>query len=127
MKGRTRILVTHHIKLCLNGATYIIHINDGRTDIVGSPSELRQSGQLSTIMDEDEQSQEETIEDEIPPEPLAYTSSESEETEDTVISSTNAADADKKKPRVLVEEESKLPLKRLRLWILIFVFKGIII
>ncbi|KAI7849482.1 P-loop containing nucleoside triphosphate hydrolase protein, partial [Circinella umbellata] len=107
MKGRTRILVTHHIKLCLNGATYIIHINDGRTDIVGSPSELRQSGQLSAIMDEDEQSQEETIEDEIPPEPLTYTSSESEETEDTVISSTNAADADKKKPRVLVEEETR--------------------
>ncbi|KAG2227320.1 hypothetical protein INT45_004275 [Circinella minor] len=107
MKGRTRILVTHHIKLCLNGTTYIVHISDGRTDIVGSPSELRQSGHLATIMDEDEQSQEEAIEDEIPPESLTSTSSESEETEATIISSTNAADTDKKKPRVLVEEETR--------------------
>ena len=103
MKDRTRILVTHHIKLCLNGTAYIVHVNDGRTDIVGSPAELRQFGHLATIMDEDEQSQEEPIEDEISPE--SSSSSESTETEATIASSTDIADNDKKKPRVLVEEE----------------------
>ena len=105
MKGRTRILVTHHIKLCLNGTAYIVHVNDGRTDIVGSPAELREFGRLATIMDEDEQSQEEPIEDEIPLESSTSTSSKSTETEATIASSTDVADSDKKKPRVLVEEE----------------------
>ena len=105
MKGRTRILVTHHIKLCLNGIAYLVHVNDGRTDIVGSPIELQQSGHLAAIMDEDEESQGEPVEDEIPLESLTSTFSESTETEATIASSTDVADSDKKKPRVLVEEE----------------------
>jgi ABC-type multidrug transport system ATPase subunit len=98
MKNRTRILVTHHVKLCLTGATYLVHIRSGRTDLVGSPSELRRSGELNSILEEEKnQDMAEQEED-------AIESTPNDAPTDTVA---NVSDPNKKTPRVLVEEESK--------------------
>ncbi|KAI8149056.1 P-loop containing nucleoside triphosphate hydrolase protein [Fennellomyces sp. T-0311] len=110
MKERTRILITHHVKLCLNGSAYVVHVSSGRTDIVGSPAELRQSGSLSTILDEEDQLVEEAIEDEIPSDPSPVDA-------DTETPAASSGDSAVKKPRALVEEETRATGKvKLRLY-----------
>ncbi|KAI7870590.1 P-loop containing nucleoside triphosphate hydrolase protein [Spinellus fusiger] len=47
MKGRTIILVTHHVGLCIKGATYVVALEDGNVTGAGEPSELLASGVLS--------------------------------------------------------------------------------
>ncbi|CEP08484.1 hypothetical protein [Parasitella parasitica] len=103
MKNRTRVLITHHVKLCVKGCGYIVHIDGGRASLVGSPSELRQSGQLASIF---ESEQEEVASEEDAQEEKAI--------ESTLPAAAAAADADaatadkvQKKPRALVEEETR--------------------
>ncbi|CAG8547370.1 8114_t:CDS:10, partial [Gigaspora rosea] len=52
MKGRTRILVTHHVKSCLAGATYLVAVDNGKIVTSGTISELRNSGILTSILDD---------------------------------------------------------------------------
>ncbi|CAO3650125.1 unnamed protein product [Cunninghamella blakesleeana] len=59
MKHRTRILITHHVKLCISGASYLVHIQDGYAHISGSIEDLRNNGKLETILEEDEDDDEE--------------------------------------------------------------------
>ncbi|CAG8595915.1 10607_t:CDS:10, partial [Cetraspora pellucida] len=54
MKGRTRILVTHHIRLSVADAAYLVLINNGKIVTSGSVSELRNSGTLALILDEND-------------------------------------------------------------------------
>lgn len=49
-QGRTRILVTHHVALCLPRTDYAIFLEDGTAKHVGTIDELRQSGALSSIL-----------------------------------------------------------------------------
>ncbi|CAG8450708.1 10335_t:CDS:10, partial [Dentiscutata heterogama] len=51
MTGRTRILVTNHIRLCLAGATYLVAVDNGKIITSGVISELRNSGKLASISD----------------------------------------------------------------------------
>lgn len=93
MKGRTRVLVTHHVKLCLGGSDYLVHVDAGRTDIAGAPTDLRQSGALASILDEDKEDEDDVIEDEVEevdPQPVATTT-----------------ETNKKPPKALIEEERK--------------------
>ncbi|CAO3650121.1 unnamed protein product [Cunninghamella blakesleeana] len=53
MKHRTRILITHHVKLCISGASYLVHIQDGYAHISGSIDDLKNNGKLETILGED--------------------------------------------------------------------------
>ncbi|RUS23063.1 hypothetical protein BC937DRAFT_92822, partial [Endogone sp. FLAS-F59071] len=46
MRGRTRILVTHHVGLCIQGAVYIVAMRDGEVAASGSPAEVLRSGAL---------------------------------------------------------------------------------
>ncbi|ORZ17379.1 P-loop containing nucleoside triphosphate hydrolase protein [Absidia repens] len=101
MKNRTRVLVTHHVKLCLNGTSYLVHIRSGRTDLVGSPSELRRSGELNTILEEEKDQDIAEQEEE------AIESSSNGDTATADAGANNASDANKKAPRVLVEEENR--------------------
>ncbi|KAJ1727146.1 hypothetical protein LPJ61_004731 [Coemansia biformis] len=51
MQGRTRVLVTHHVAMCLPHSSYIAVMNDGRVALSGSPQELRaKGGVLSEIL-----------------------------------------------------------------------------
>ncbi|KAL7329109.1 hypothetical protein PS15p_207267 [Mucor circinelloides] len=95
MKGRTRVLITHHVKLCIKGSGYIVRIDAGRADLVGTPSELRQNGQLDSIFEseEDEVAQEENAEE--------------ERAIEDVLPDAATANKDQKKPRALVEEETR--------------------
>ena len=55
-KGRTRILVTHHVGLVLPATKYEVHLGDGTVEYAGLVSELDRSGALEAIIDEEEAS-----------------------------------------------------------------------
>ncbi|OAD04627.1 hypothetical protein MUCCIDRAFT_140340 [Mucor lusitanicus CBS 277.49] len=97
MKERTRVLITHHAKLCVKGSGYIVHIDAGRANLVGTPNELRQTGQLASIFESEE---EEVAQEE---------DAEEEKAIEEVLPADAAAAAkkDQKKPRALVEEETR--------------------
>ncbi|KAK3076349.1 hypothetical protein LTS18_013256, partial [Coniosporium uncinatum] len=59
-KGRTRILVTHHVGLCLLKTKYQVKVGDGKVDFAGSVAELQETGQLEELLKEDEEAIEET-------------------------------------------------------------------
>ncbi|KAL0086848.1 P-loop containing nucleoside triphosphate hydrolase protein [Phycomyces blakesleeanus] len=95
MKSRTRVLITHHVKLCLNGSAYVAHIHNGRIDIIGSPADLRQTGELAIILEDEKE--EEVYEKEEIEEIVAEDEAEAEESETAV----------QKKPKALVEDETR--------------------
>ncbi|KAK3818725.1 MAG: P-loop containing nucleoside triphosphate hydrolase protein [Benniella sp.] len=51
MEGRTRILVTHQVRLCLRDAAYVALLKDGALALCGSPVKLIRSGMLSEILE----------------------------------------------------------------------------
>ncbi|KAI5309048.1 hypothetical protein KEM55_004209, partial [Ascosphaera atra] len=53
-QGRTRILVTHHVALCIPRTDYSVQLVDGTTGHAGTIEELRKSGQIQDILDEDD-------------------------------------------------------------------------
>jgi ABC-type multidrug transport system ATPase subunit len=108
MRGRTVILVSHHVALCAPGAAYVVALDNGRVSFSGPRSEFMGS----TVMEALVQSKTHKIEDAEDPEAIAdeKTHGESSETASTVT----AADSEskpvkdpKKGPRKLVEEEKR--------------------
>ncbi|KAL9538569.1 hypothetical protein MBANPS3_010833 [Mucor bainieri] len=97
MKQRTRILVTHHVRLCLKGCGLLVHISGGRASHVGSPAELRESGLLAQIIEEEDQQaeQEDGAEEQAvePVKPLVATTDDDEDEETAA--------------RTLIEEEGR--------------------
>ncbi|KIM28242.1 hypothetical protein M408DRAFT_329592 [Serendipita vermifera MAFF 305830] len=55
MAGRTIILVTHHVSLCLPLAEYLVEIGGGRLERHGSVAELKKRGILDDIKHEPEE------------------------------------------------------------------------
>ena len=58
-KGRTRILVTHHVTLCLPKTKYSILLGDGTVQHAGTVEELRRNGTLKEILEYDVDDEEE--------------------------------------------------------------------
>ncbi|CAO3624021.1 unnamed protein product [Cunninghamella echinulata] len=50
MKGRTRILVTHHVQMCIQKCSFIVHLNNGQVTLSGAPCELHQSNTFSNLV-----------------------------------------------------------------------------
>lgn len=50
MRGRTRILVTHHLKLCLAQAAYTVVLSNGTIENAGLVAELQERGVLEGII-----------------------------------------------------------------------------
>jgi len=50
MHGRTRILVTHHLKLCLSHAAYTVILSNGTIENAGAVAELQQRDILDRII-----------------------------------------------------------------------------
>lgn len=100
MEGRTRILITHHVGLCVTGASFVVHLENGRIDFCGSPEELEVSGKLGSILDDvvthSEEAKEQTIEEEIDLDKSI-----------NVQAATALGKPDDKVAKVLVQEESK--------------------
>ncbi|CAG8609839.1 19722_t:CDS:10, partial [Racocetra persica] len=55
MKNRTRILVTHHVGLCLRGAAKVVIMKDGQISAEGSVKEILATGLLDGVTCEDEE------------------------------------------------------------------------
>ncbi|KAJ1822682.1 hypothetical protein LPJ56_000854 [Coemansia sp. RSA 2599] len=52
MQGRTRVLVTHHVSLCLAYAQHIAMMHEGRVVAQGHPQELLATGALADAMEQ---------------------------------------------------------------------------
>ncbi|KAH9174901.1 ATP-binding cassette transporter [Lactarius sanguifluus] len=127
MRGRTVILVSHHVQLCAPGASYIVALENGRVLFKGDRQGFQSSGVIdrlaqsgasdSLVKDEAEAGAEQAIEDM----PLQTEKDDSKEdgpssskmrSEDSSSGAeTPVADAEpspkKKGPRKLVEEETR--------------------
>ncbi|KAI7895794.1 P-loop containing nucleoside triphosphate hydrolase protein [Mucor mucedo] len=88
MSGRTQILITHHVNLCIQGAAHVVFVKDGRIKLSGSPAGLKKNNQLSMIFEENVQE------------------GEYEEQEDgsPVIAETKKTND---KPKILVQDEDR--------------------
>ncbi|CAB4373887.1 unnamed protein product [Rhizophagus irregularis] len=128
MKGRTIILVTHHIRLGLSGASYLVSVDNGKITVAGAISDLKSSGKLSTILEEAD-SRSEDVKDsaELAAEKVAKDDADKAKFHHVVGASTaststavenvenevNLGDVQKakkknfKKPKILVEEEAR--------------------
>ncbi|PKX97332.1 putative ABC transporter [Aspergillus novofumigatus IBT 16806] len=51
-KGRTRILATHHVRLCLGGAAYLVRLENGSVVQAGHPSSLVQDETFEQKLDD---------------------------------------------------------------------------
>ncbi|KAJ9605182.1 hypothetical protein H2200_010572 [Cladophialophora chaetospira] len=56
-QGRTRILVTHHVALCLPRTSYSVLLANGTAEVAGRTDELRRSGKLKLILAQDAEEQ----------------------------------------------------------------------
>ncbi|EJC98304.1 multidrug resistance-associated ABC transporter [Fomitiporia mediterranea MF3/22] len=54
MKGRTVILVSHHVQLCAPGASYIVSLDNGRLAFSGHPDDFRASGIMARLIQSDQ-------------------------------------------------------------------------
>ncbi|KAJ6598201.1 multidrug resistance-associated ABC transporter [Mycena vulgaris] len=50
MRGRTVILVSHHIQLCADGAAYIVALDKGTTGFKGRPADFRRSSIFQSLL-----------------------------------------------------------------------------
>ncbi|ORX49051.1 hypothetical protein DM01DRAFT_1309068 [Hesseltinella vesiculosa] len=108
LHGRTRILVTHHVRLCLPAVDYVVHLDMGRLDFAGPALDLRRSGQLATIMDLDEG--ELLVPTDDANDCIEKALDDASSSDEKLKPDGNDASVDVKKnasPRVLVEEEGR--------------------
>lgn len=123
MKGRTAILVSHHVQLCSSGASYVVSLNNGRVSYAGDPKGFKASGVMASLIQseqvaeanddvEEEKAIEDTTEEHSPsvaPSDETETAAISE-TESTLAASSETnlqAPVKKKAPRKLIEEEKR--------------------
>ncbi|KAI9506405.1 P-loop containing nucleoside triphosphate hydrolase protein, partial [Coemansia spiralis] len=58
MQGRTCILVTHHVSMCLPFAQFLVVMKDGRISLKGTPAELHTQSTLSRVLADAESAKE---------------------------------------------------------------------
>lgn len=61
--GRTRILVTHHIQLCLSGTSYAVVLSDGSVEHAGLVDEHQREGVLTQLLHQEHDAQTDLKED----------------------------------------------------------------
>ncbi|KAJ2057815.1 hypothetical protein GGI17_005430 [Coemansia sp. S146] len=57
MLGRTRVLVTHHVSMCLPFAHYIVMLREGQVSLKGNPAGLKDQGMFTNGLAEIERSE----------------------------------------------------------------------
>lgn len=119
MRGRTVILVSHHVQLCAPGARYIVALDNGRVSFSGDHDSFKASSVMAGLVQSSEvkSGEEGDVEEEraIEEQPSKSSSSsdlQSEpgsETSSTAVSSTvaDSKSTEKKSPRKLIEEEKR--------------------
>jgi ABC-type multidrug transport system ATPase subunit len=109
MRGRTVILVSHHVQLCAPGAAYVVALDNGRIQFSGSGENFAGSEVMQTLV----QSKAAEVEDTDDPEAIADEKEPGEQSETTsVVTAVEPADAKQEQekkngPRKLVEEEKR--------------------
>ncbi|GLB42389.1 putative atp-binding cassette transporter [Lyophyllum shimeji] len=109
MKGRTVILVSHHVQLCAPGASYVVALDNGRVMFEGDRDAFQSSGVIRTLVQTTDAAaaadskEEEVVEtmDAFPKE--TDPNSESSST----IAPVSDNKVEKKTPRKLIEEEKR--------------------
>ncbi|KAE9407953.1 ATP-binding cassette transporter [Gymnopus androsaceus JB14] len=112
MKGRTIILVSHHVQLCAPGASYIVALDNGRVSFQGAQEAFRSSGVIRTLVqstiDETGDEKEEQAIEELPvPSSQSSDSDPNSETVTIAAPASAPAKADRKPARKVVEEETR--------------------
>ncbi|KAH9947499.1 multidrug resistance-associated ABC transporter [Amylocystis lapponica] len=124
MRGRTVILVSHHVQLCVSGASYIVALDNGRVQFQGDQTNFRSSGVLNTLVqsgaadpaDDKAEPAVHDVDEMIPEKEQSNATTErSSETSSTVAATTTdvvtadpeAKPEQKKAPRKLIEEEKR--------------------
>ncbi|OSX61133.1 hypothetical protein POSPLADRAFT_1074834 [Postia placenta MAD-698-R-SB12] len=119
MRGRTLILVSHHVQLCTPGASYIVALDNGRILYQGDRDNFKTSGVLSTLVQTgatdpaDEQTEtavadiEELVPEKETPDSNDETTSETTSTTATATAQPETKPEEKKAPRKLVEDEKR--------------------
>ncbi|KAJ2837511.1 hypothetical protein FBU31_001129, partial [Coemansia sp. 'formosensis'] len=59
MLGRTRVLVTHHVSMCLPYAQYIVMLREGQVSLKGNPADLQSQGMFTKVLAELKSSEDE--------------------------------------------------------------------
>lgn len=104
MQERTVILVSHHVQLCVPGASYIVALDNGRVQFEGSRDSFQNSAVLKTLVHSMEPADgKDQIAEVLEEKVEADQASESSST----IASSAEVKAEKKPPRKLVEEEKR--------------------
>lgn len=118
MKGRTVILVSHHVQLCAPGATYIVALDNGRLQFKGKQADfmasevlksLTQSGATDTSDEKEETAVhdiEEIAEQSVSPDGTGDKSDTNSTAAPTAVE-VEVKPEEKKAPRKLVEEEKR--------------------
>ncbi len=122
MRGRTLILVSHHVQLCASGAKYIVSLDNGRVSYSGGYDGFHDSGVLQTLVqsggadasdDKEEPAVvkvEEILEESADHSTSGEPTEANSETSSTVAVTPSELDVKpekKKAPRKLIEEEKR--------------------
>ncbi|KAF5389660.1 hypothetical protein D9757_004116 [Collybiopsis confluens] len=111
LKGRTVILVSHHVQLCVPGAKYVVALDNGRVQFEGSREAFQSSGVIRTLVqstiDEAVDEKEEPHIEELPVPSSQSSDSDPVSETATLAPVASSAKVDKKPARKLVEEETR--------------------
>ncbi|RUP51635.1 P-loop containing nucleoside triphosphate hydrolase protein [Jimgerdemannia flammicorona] len=112
--GRTRILVTHHVGLCLPGAKYLVKIDGGRLTVKGEISDLKARGELKEVLEDGDidsidhgSSSSETLIEDVVENVLDEAGSSSSDSTKPANEPTSVATKTTSTPRKLVQDEKK--------------------
>lgn len=117
LRGRTVILVSHHVQLCSPGATYVVTLDNGRVMYAGDSQTFRSSGVIDGLIqsnktptDKEPQAEDEKVTDSEMAKVLGKEIEPGSESSSTVAPTTDEdgkAVLAKRKPRKLIEEEAR--------------------
>ncbi|ORX49052.1 hypothetical protein DM01DRAFT_1394384 [Hesseltinella vesiculosa] len=100
LRDRTRILVTHHVRMCLSSVHYVVHLEQGRMMFAGSIDTLRQSDQIVSLLGDDSDPDSQDLSLQAP--------DSSDSTSPTLHTLGNVQEKPKDTtPRVLIDEERR--------------------
>ncbi|KIY53870.1 multidrug resistance-associated ABC transporter [Fistulina hepatica ATCC 64428] len=108
MKGRTVLLVSHHVQLCTPGAAYIVALDNGRLLYSGARDGFQSSGVMGGLVQSVETAKEDEKEEKVIEEadvPLKTDSASSSAGSSATVAATPAKA--RKPPRKLVEDEKR--------------------
>lgn len=108
VKGRTVILVSHHVQLCAEGAGYVVALDNGRVQFEGNREEFQASDAIKTLVqstianagDEKEEAAIESL-------PLRHIKPSAAGTSADPVSASSVEIKEKTPPRKLIEQESR--------------------